>query len=106
MEIDCQSVKAKLDAGRTVLLLDCRESTEWDLVRIDGALLVPMSEIRDRLGELEPHREAEVIVYCHHGVRSRHVARWLRQQGFASAFSMSGGIDAWTTEIDSTLPRY
>jgi rhodanese-related sulfurtransferase len=55
---------------------------------------------------LDPYRECEVVVHCHHGGRSMQVTRWLRQQGFAKAQSMAGGIDAWAAEIDTSLPRY
>ena len=65
-----------------------------------------MSELQDRLGELDAHRGHEVIVYCHHGVRSLRVALWMREQGFARAVSMAGGIDAWSQQIDPSVPRY
>lgn len=106
IEIDCQNVKSKLDSDDSFLLLDCREQNEWDHVRIDGATLVPMSEIQERVGELDAHRDGEVIVYCHHGGRSLQVANWLRQQGFSQAQSMAGGIDVWAQEIEPGLPRY
>lgn len=106
IEIDCQNVKSKLDSDDSFLLLDCREQNEWDHVRIDGATLLPMSEIQERVGELDAHRDGEVIVYCHHGGRSLQVANWLRQQGFSQAQSMAGGIDVWAQEIEPGLPRY
>lgn len=106
IETDCQSVKSKLDAGDDFLLLDCREQPEWNHVHIDGATLLPMSEIQNRVGELDDHRSRDVVVYCHHGGRSLQVAMWLQQQGFASVQSMAGGIDVWAQEIDTSLPRY
>ena len=106
LEIDCQSVKAKLDAGESFVLLDCREAGEHALVQIAGGRLLPMSELMARCGELEPHRDELIVVYCHLGMRSREVAAWLRQQGFAHVQSMTGGIDQWAVEIDPTLPRY
>ncbi|MEZ6063257.1 MAG: rhodanese-like domain-containing protein [Planctomycetaceae bacterium] len=106
MEVDCGTVKAKRDAGDVFLLLDCREQAEFDRVAIDGAVLLPMSEIHGRVSELEEHKAAEIVVYCHHGGRSLRVAMWLRQQGFQKAFSMAGGIDQWAMEIDVSLPRY
>jgi rhodanese-related sulfurtransferase len=106
MEIDCASVKAKLDANENFLLLDCREQDEYDLVRIRGALLLPMSELMVRVGELEEFKGRPVVVHCHHGGRSLRVAGWLRQQGFEQAQSMAGGIDAWAQTIDPTLARY
>jgi rhodanese-related sulfurtransferase len=106
MEIDCHSVKEKLAAAGDCLLLDCREQSEWDTVHIHGALLIPMSELRDRVSELDAYRDAEIMVYCHHGARSLQVAGWLRQQGFSNTLSMKGGIDHWAQEIDTALPRY
>lgn len=106
MEVDCRTVKSRLDQQDSFLLLDCREADEYALVRIPGATLVPMSEIQSRVAELEPHRNADVIVHCHHGGRSLRVAMWLRQQGFPRAQSMAGGIDQWAAEIDPTLARY
>lgn len=106
LEIDCRAVKARLDAGDALVLLDCRERDEYDLVRLTSARLVPMSELPQRVGEIDELRESEIVVYCHHGVRSRQVANWLRGQGFAHVLSLAGGIDRWSQEIDATLPRY
>lgn len=106
IETDCQSVKSRLDTGDEFLLLDCREQNEWDHVRIDGATLLPMSEIQERVAELDDHRDRDIVVYCHHGGRSLQVAMWLQQQGFSNALSMAGGIDVWAQQIDPGLPRY
>jgi rhodanese-related sulfurtransferase len=65
-----------------------------------------MSELLQRVGELKEVRESEIVVYCHHGVRSRQVANWLRGQGFAHVQSLAGGIDRWSQDIDAALPRY
>lgn len=106
MEISCQAVKGKLDANEDFLLLDCREANEYETVKIDAATLLPMSEIQARVGELDEHRDREIVVHCHHGGRSLQVANWLRQQGFSTAKSMAGGIDQWATDVDPSLPRY
>lgn len=106
IEVNCAQVKSRLDAGDKFVLLDCREPDEHQTVCIEQAQLLPMSEIQNRLAELELHRLDDVIVHCHHGGRSLRVANWLRQQGFDKAQSMSGGIDQWALEIDPSLPRY
>ncbi len=106
MEIDCRSVKQKLDAGEDLLFIDCREPDEHATAKIAAAKLVPMSEIADRLGELEPYRQRPIVVHCHHGGRSMRVVRWLREQGYKLAQNMTGGIDAWSQEIDPNVPRY
>ena len=106
LEISCQDVKSKLDAGHKFLLLDCREANEYQLVCLREAKLLPMSELMQRVGELEPNRDDEIVVHCHHGSRSLKVATWLRQQGFSRVQSLAGGIDEWATEIDQALVRY
>src|SRR5262245_15326143 len=107
LETDCQTTKARLDqGGPEFLLLDCREQDEYDLVHINGSKLIPMSQLMARASELDAHKQSEIIVHCHHGGRSMQVTQWLRQQGFAKAQSMKGGIDRWATDIDSTLARY
>lgn len=106
LEISCADVKAKLDGGVEFFFLDCREVDEHQVVCIQAAELVPMSEIPERIAELEPHRDREIVVHCHHGGRSLHVAAWLQGQGYAQVKSMAGGIDQWAQEIDPSLPRY
>jgi rhodanese-related sulfurtransferase len=106
LDVDCRTVKARLDAGDPLVLVDCRERNEYDLVHVAAARLFPMSELPQHLSELEKLRDAEIVVYCHHGVRSRQVANWLRGQGFARVQSLAGGIDRWAEEIDPTLARY
>ncbi len=106
LEVDCRAVKSRLDSESPFVFLDCREADEFATVRIPGTTLVPMSELAARVAELEPHKDADVVVHCHHGGRSLRVAMWLRQQGFPKAQSMAGGIDQWAVEIDPALPRY
>lgn len=106
MEISCGAIQARQLRGDSFFLLDCREQDEWDYCRIEGATLVPMSQLQARVAELDSYRDSEIIVYCHHGVRSLRVAMWLRQQGFENALSMSGGIEEWSLTVDSTVPRY
>ena len=71
-----------------------------------GGRPMPMSQLVERAGELEPHRAGRIVCYCHHGVRSLQVVHWLRQQGFAHAQSMAGGIDVWSQQVDAAMPRY
>jgi rhodanese-related sulfurtransferase len=106
LEISCREARELLDAGADAVLLDCRERDEHAMVAIRGAELIPMSELQDRVGELLPRRDHRIVVHCHHGGRSARVAAWLRQQGFALAQSMAGGIDQWAVEIEPGMVRY
>lgn len=108
-EADYESVtpaelKRRLDSGERPLLLDVRESWEFELARIEGSTLAPMSELSERVPEeLEPGRETVVI--CHHGVRSAHVVRLLQQAGFERVENLEGGLDAYA-EVDPRVSRY
>ena len=106
MEITPSEVKALLDEQADFFLLDCRESEEHARASIAAATLLPMSEIQQRVAELEPQRGRQIVVHCHLGGRSLQVAHWLRDQGFAQARSMAGGIEAWSAQIDPSVPRY
>lgn len=106
LETDCRSVAALQKAGTSFLLLDCREQSEYETARIQGSMLIPMSELQGRVGELEPHRNRHIVVHCHHGGRSLRVTHWLRNQGFSNVQNMAGGIDQWSQEIDPSVPRY
>lgn len=107
LEISVPEVKRLLDAGEKLHLIDVREPQEFLLAKIDGASLVPMRSIPGELHDLEKRAdEAPLIVFCHHGVRSLNVVNWLRQQGVENCVSMAGGIDAWSLNADSSVPRY
>ena len=106
LEIDCQAVKARLDSGEQFLFLDCREPDEYTTAKIPGTKLIPMSELAQRISELEPYRDSSIIVHCHHGGRSMRVTNWLRQQGFAQTTNMAGGIDQWSQQTETSVPRY
>jgi rhodanese-related sulfurtransferase len=106
LEVDCQSVKARLDAKRPFLFLDVREPDEHATAHLEGTKLIPMSQLVTRVSELESHKNGEIIVHCHHGGRSMRVVNWLRQQGYEHAINMAGGIDQWSQAIDPSVPRY
>ncbi|MBI1246944.1 rhodanese [bacterium] len=106
IETTCLEVQNLQQQNADFLLLDCREQNESDLVRISGATLIPLSEIQDRVEELEPHRQRHIVVYCHHGGRSMRVTQWLRETGFPKVQNMAGGIHAWAQDIDNSMLRY
>ncbi|MEZ5301182.1 MAG: rhodanese-like domain-containing protein [Verrucomicrobiales bacterium] len=88
-------------------LIDCREEDEHAFCKIGGSRLFPLSTAGEWLPSLIAlGGEMPLVIYCHHGMRSAQLAHHLRQRGVARAFSMAGGIDAWTAEIDPSVPRY
>ncbi len=104
-EISPAHVRALLDSGSPIRILDCREPGEHAICRIEGADLIPMRSISQYLHELEEETRP-LVVYCHHGVRSLNVVEWLRRQGIENCQSMSGGIDLWSLTVDPSVARY
>jgi adenylyltransferase/sulfurtransferase len=102
--IDVHELKKRLDAGSPCILLDVREEFEFELARIEGARLIPLGELPSRSQELD--KGSEIFVYCHSGLRSERAAEFLRSNGFTRVTNVIGGIDAWSVEIDPTVPRY
>ena len=87
-------------------LIDCREDDEYAIAKINGAVLVPLSRWEEAFGKLQLDESQPVIVHCHHGMRSLRATHWLRRNGYPEAQSLAGGIDAWSLEIDLSVPRY
>ena len=104
LEITAPELKERLNAGERILLIDVREPWEYEVCRIEGAKLIPMTTIPANLQSLDV--EEPVVCYCHHGMRSLDVAVWLQKQGVESARSLAGGIDKWSAEVDPRVPRY
>lgn len=99
-----EAAKRRSTSAEDFILLDVRELNELALSRIEGARHIPMGDIPASLQHLDPHKD--LIVFCHSGRRSLSVANWLRQQGLPRVWSLRGGIDAWSREIDPRVPRY
>lgn len=103
-EITPRELATELGRG-TVTLIDVREPTEWEIAHIEGARLIPLNELPERLAELP--QDGDIVLHCHHGVRSmRALARLRDHAGFTRVKSLRGGIDAWSLEIDPKVPRY
>ena len=96
----------RLAAGEPVYLLDVREPWEHETARLPESTLIPLGELPNRVAELEVPLGSTVVVYCHHGIRSLSGAAILEMNGFPEAFSLSGGIEAWSQLIDPGVPRY
>jgi len=105
LEITPREVKDRLDRGEKLRLVDVREPYEFQQSRIEGSELIPMRTVPQAVATLQGG-EAELVVLCHHGIRSLQVVGWLREQGIESCASMAGGIDRWSREIDPAVPRY
>lgn len=103
-EITVEQLEARLEAGDRPLLVDVRTAGEWEVCRIGGALLLPLHLLPARLPELD--REAEIVLYCHVGVRSALATQFLLKEGFRKVRNLVGGIDAWSLRIDPSVPRY
>jgi len=98
------AMRQRIEGEKDAILLDVREQDEFAFCRIDGAMLIPLSEMTMRADEVPNDRQ--VFVYCHHGMRSMQVVRYLRTRGFLSVTNVAGGIDAWSTQIDTSIPQY
>lgn len=102
--VDAATLSDELGSGSPPVLLDVREPWEAAIAAIAGSTLIPLGELGDRVGELDP--AASVVVYCHLGVRSEYAARLLAGAGFARVRNLTGGIDAWSRTVDATVVRY
>ena len=103
-EIEPEELRDLLEKKPNIKIVDVRERSEYDICHIPDAKLVPTSEFAGRMGELDS--ADEMVLYCHHGIRSRKAAELLRTAGFKKIHSLTGGIDAWAERIDPTMPRY
>jgi rhodanese-related sulfurtransferase len=93
------------DSGRKPpVLLDVREPWEYQTCRIEGSTLAPMNTIPARAQEFDP--ETETVVICHHGMRSLQVALFLERNGFSNLYNLQGGVNAWASQVEPTMPRY
>ena len=102
--ITVRELKDRLDKGDKIFLLDVREPHEYSLAKIEGSVLIPLGTLPNSLDQL--HQDSEIVAYCHRGMRSADAVGFLVQQGFSSVKNLIGGIDAWSVEIDPSVPRY
>jgi sulfur-carrier protein adenylyltransferase/sulfurtransferase len=103
-ELTPVELRQRLDQREPLVLLDVRQDWETRLCRLDNAVHIPIEEIELRSDELDP--AAEIVVYCHQGVRSAAVAAYLRGLGFINARNLAGGLDAWARTVDPSMRRY
>ncbi len=106
-QIDAPSLHEAISSGRALALLDVREPWEFERAAIGESVNVPMSTLTARVDEIRKLQgERELVVICHHGVRSMHVAQFLAAQGFDELINLRGGIDAWSSQVDPAVPTY
>jgi rhodanese-related sulfurtransferase len=105
-QITPSQLSVRLQSADAPKLLDVREPEEHAFAALSGSKLIPLGELAERVDEIEAWKDAEVVVYCHHGVRSLHAIGFLRQAGFRRLVNLAGGIDRWSLEVDSATPRY
>lgn len=103
-QISPGDVKQRLDREEDVVLLDVREPEELAIASLPSAVHIPMGQIAARVGELDPQRE--IVVFCHHGMRSAQVAQFLLEHRFPRVLNLAGGIDQWSCTVDPSVPRY
>lgn len=95
---------SRLTSGAAITVIDVREPWEWETARLAVARHIPLGQFARAATSLE--RSDEIVIYCHHGVRSRAAANYLAEQGFTRLWNLSGGIDRYSLEVDPTIPRY
>jgi adenylyltransferase/sulfurtransferase len=104
-EITATELKQRLDKGDDIQIIDVREQKEFDVARIPNSKLIPLGELSKRTAEIDPNRET--VVHCKGGGRSAHAIEQLKQAGFTgNLINLKGGIGAWSTEVDPTVPKY
>src|SRR5205085_3890558 len=96
-----RELKRKMDKGESLTLIDVRESDEFEIAKIPGSRLIPLSEFERRLTELP--RSGALVFHCHSGGRSAHAAQLAKAAGFENVYNLEGGIDAWSVEIDPAV---
>ena len=104
MECSPAELERMLREGPAPRLVDVREPAEWEIVHLEGGELLTQQLLDDMLANWD--KGTAIVCYCHHGVRSLQTAQFLQQQGFTNVRSMSGGVDAWAREVDSSMDRY
>ncbi len=107
LEISGQETQRLLaEKGTELRLVDVRDPEEYAVCHLPGAQLIPLQVLPAEAATKLPDKDAEILLYCHHGMRSLRATEYLRSLGYTKARSIAGGIDRWSAEIDATIPRY
>jgi rhodanese-related sulfurtransferase len=105
-EITPPELAAKLKAGEKITLLDVRQVWENELAALPNSVLIPLDELPRRIEEVQALSGSQVVVYCHHGVRSFHAAAYLMRCGLPDVASLASGIEGWSLKVDPSVQRY
>ena len=105
-EIAPRVVAERLRQNDGMKLIDCRTDQEREIASIEGSIHLPIHQFSDRLEQVRAFEDEPVVVFCHHGVRSRQVTSMLRECGFEDVHSMAGGIHLWAHAVDDSIPTY
>lgn len=103
-DISAQQLQQRLQNQEDLVLLDVREDNEYAHAHISGSLHIPLRQLPQAIAQLDAARD--LVVLCHHGVRSQQACLFLEQYGFQRLYNLRGGIDAWSLNCDPTVPRY
>lgn len=103
-DVEPRQVAERMRSSQPPVLVDVREDWERGIAALPGSVHIAMGQIPQRLSELP--RDREIVLYCHHGGRSRQVAQWLEWQGYDRLANLQGGIDEWSQTVDPEIPRY
>lgn len=105
-EITPSELKARLERGDKITIIDVREPNEWEIGNLEkhGAKLIPLGELPDRIDEIDPNDE--IVLHCRSGARSARALEMLRMEGYEHLWNLKGGILGWADEVDPSLPKY
>ena len=106
IEIRPRNLATHIENGRAIRLLDVRQPWECKIAQLADSVVIPLNELPARAAEIGTESGSLLVIYCHHGVRSLSATEYLRGLGHVDVCSLAGGIDAWSCEVDPTLPRY
>jgi len=106
LEITARELKDRIDQGNAPFILDIREPAEVGICALNNGSHIPMQQLPERFQELNDYKDKDLVVYCHFGGRSAKCAEFLRAKGYKSVLNLTGGISAWTDQVDPNMPRY
>jgi rhodanese-related sulfurtransferase len=99
-----KELKARLDSGEDMMIIDVREAWELEMSKLDEAVNINMSDIPDSLNQVP--KDKPVVIICRTGSRSTNVVRWMEGQGYSNVLNLEGGLNRWADDVDETMNQY